>query len=319
MSVDERLRAGLAEYATRLPEPDVELRFRRSLAIHRRRALRRVSVITGLVAAACAVVVLSVVWSGSPGRLWPAGDDAPTPTVRGSYAGLAKGLPGQPRSSGRWGLEFAADGAVSAIAPTGSGREPEAAGTLTGNVLTTGLFASDSCAGTASGRYTLERVGDRVVLRVAEDRCAARTALLTATTWVSTQTRTWNGPRIPPGRWVRDITVAEMHERGYFPAPDVLASNFLADGEGRSYLEFVGDKFFVFVEDDEGSLVVGDQGDVSYDGLGRWVQNLNLAVEWSLEGGTLTTRNAAPVPGVRLAEATPDERYALEGTWRRVQ
>ena len=68
MSVDERLRAGLAEYATRLPEPDVDQRFHRSLAIHRRRALRRVGFITGLAAAVCAVVVLSVVWAGSPGR-----------------------------------------------------------------------------------------------------------------------------------------------------------------------------------------------------------------------------------------------------------
>lgn len=318
MSVEERLRAGLTEYAAHLPEPDVELRFRRSLAIHRRRALRRVGVITGLAAAACAVVVLAVIWPGSSGRLSPAGDDAPPPTMTGSYAGLAEGLPGQPRSSGRWTLEFAA-GAVTAIAPIGSGRGPEAAGTLTGNVLITGLFARDSCAGTSVGRYTLQRIGDRAVVRAVEDRCAARTALLNATTWVSTQTRTWNGPRIPPSCWVRDVTVDEMHQRGYFPAPDVLASNFLADGKGRTYLEFAGDKFFHFVEADDGSLVVGDQGDVSYDGLGRWVQNLNLAVEWSIEGDTLTTRNAAPVPEVRLADATPDEQYALEGTWHRVQ
>lgn len=318
MSVDERLRAGLAEYATRLPEPDVDQRFHRSLAIHRRRALRRVGFITGLAAAACAVVVLSVVWAGSPGRQWQAAE-GPAPTVQGTYAGLAQALPGQPRTSGRWSLEFTADGRVTVLAPTGSGREPEDAGSVSGNVLTTGLFADDSCAGASPGRYSLQRVGHHVVLLAAEDRCAARTAFLTGTTWVSTEVTTWDGAKVPQGRWVRDVTVADMHQRGYFPAPDVLAANFLEDGEGRSFLEFAGDKFFVFIEDDQGSLVVGDQGDVSYDGLGRWVQNLNLAVEWSFEGDTLITRNAAPVPGVRLAEATPDERFFLEGTWRRVR
>ena len=317
MSVDDRLRAGLTEYAARVPEPDVELRFHRSLAVHRRRrGLRWASAVSSLVVAACAVAVLSQVWTGRPGPGWQAGDATQALTVQGSYAGLAQGLPDTPGSSGRWGLEFGDDGRVTVSAPFSSGRSPEAAGTLRGGVLTTELFARDACTGVSSGTYTVAQVADRVVLQVALEACAERARPLTGTTWVSTRTTTWNGPTIPEGRWARDITVAELNDHGYFPT-QVLRSNFLDDGEGRFHLEFAGTKFYVFIEDDNGSLVLGDQGDVSYDALGRWVQNLNLAVEWSLEGDTLTTRNVAPVDGVRLTEASPDERLVLEGIWRR--
>lgn len=318
MSVDDRLRAGLTEYAARLPEPDVELRFYRSLAIHRRRrAARLVGAVSALVAAACAVAVLAPVATGRGGPLWPAGDATPRPTVQGSYAGLAQALPDLPGSSGRWGLDFGDDGRVTASAPRGADRGPEAAGSLRGDLLTTELFAKDACTGVAPGIYTVARVADRVVLEVSRERCAERARLLTGTTWVSTRTTSWNGPRIPEGRWVREVTVDELHERGYVPSQELLGSNFLDDGAGRFHLEFAGARFYVFVEDDDGSLVLGDQGDVSYDALGRWVQNLSLAVEWSLEGDTLTTRNVAPVDGVRLTDAQPDERLVLEGTWRR--
>ncbi|WP_299445694.1 hypothetical protein [uncultured Phycicoccus sp.] len=317
MSVDDRLRAALTAYAACLPEPEVELRFHRVLALHRRRrALRLVSAAAGLVAA-CAVVSISLGWPARPAALWPSGDITPTSRVEGAYAGLARALPDIPRSAGRWGLDFGEDGRMTASAPTGSGRSPEPAGWLRGDAVTTELFAEDACRDTAPGTYTVARLADRVVLEVAEDRCAARMSLLTATTWVSTLATSWNGPRIPDSRWVRDIDVAELRKQGYTLTPDALRANFLDDGHGRFHLEFTGTKFYVFVEDEDGSLVLGDQGDVSYDALGRWVQNLSLAVEWRLDGDALVTENVDPVHGVRLNPATAEERFALEGTWHR--
>ncbi|WP_377641316.1 hypothetical protein [Oryzobacter terrae] len=317
MSVDERLRAGLAEAASRLPEPDLEMRFHRSLAIHRRRrSTRRLSAAAALVAA-CTVVGIAVIGPDRPGLSWPTADSPSRLDSGGSYTGLAPGLPGVPGSAGQWRLDVADDGQVTASAPVGADRGPAAAGWLRGGRLTTDLFSPDACNGAAPGTYTVKRVADRLVLQADQDRCPARVRLLTTTNWVSALNSSWQGPTIPEGRWSKEVDVAELRQGGLDLGPATLRANFLDDGRGRFHLDISGTKLYVFVEDDDGTLVLGDEADTSYDALGRLVQNLDLALEWTLEGDTLVIGDIAPVQGVRLTEATPEERLALEGTWRR--
>ena len=73
MSVDDRLRTGLTANATALREPDVEHLLGKALAAHRRRRALRRAGLAGLAAAACAAVVLPMVWNANTAPKPPAG------------------------------------------------------------------------------------------------------------------------------------------------------------------------------------------------------------------------------------------------------
>jgi hypothetical protein len=317
MSVDDRLRTGLSANAAALREPDIELILGQALDAHqRRRALRWVRV-TGLAAAACAALLLPVVWHTSTTHGPPAGR-TPT-TLPGGYAGLVATLPGAPQASGRWALEFGADGHVVATAPNRYGKGvPETIGMLDGRTLRTDLFEKDLCQGRGPGRYALSRRADQLVLDVLRDTCTPRVSFFTATTWISDGVTAYSGARIPEGRWARDVTVQQLRDGGFHPDTAWLASNGFTDGSSRFVVEFAGTRWFIFVETDQGGLELGDQGTVTFDPLGRWVQNGVTAIEWSLEGDVLTTRNAVPVEGIRPLPTDPSDSAVLEGRWQRM-
>jgi hypothetical protein len=318
MSVDDRLRTGLAANALTV-EPDVEALLSSALTRYRRRRALRWAGVTALAAAACAAVVLVLVLHDDhAGRPLPARTTT-TQTLVGRYAGLVDPPAGTPQLSGRWVLAFD-NGKLTVTAPPGyTGTLTGTQGTLTGRTLETNLFAHDLCAGQTPGTYRLETHGEDATIGLLRDQCGVRTTILTSARWVSTAVATYTGPRIPDGRWSRDVTVADMHARGYYPNKDVLTSNWLDDGKGRSVLEFHGDHWVLYAEDNQGKLEIADQGDVTYDALGRWVQNGVLAVQWSLAGDTLSTYNVVQINGSVPALAGPDETFALGGTWKRVR
>lgn len=313
MSVDERLRAGLAANAAQGVDPDVEQLLERVLERSRRlRARRWVTLTTGVAAACTALALLATV-------RWAADDRSPHPATTsthvapGRYAGLVEAVPGAAEASGRWTLDLDARGRLTVTAPPGFTRDHSGTqGVLNGDRLRTTLFQHDLCRGQAAGTYAVERRADHLGLVRLKDPCAARSVLLGATSWVPTAVSAYSGPTIPDGRWARDVTTGQAQAQGFRASPEWLAANGLTDGTSRIYLEFRRSTWTVIVEDDGGSPAVGDQGTVVYDALGRWVQAGSLAIQWSVDGDTLTTRNVVRVDG-RPAE--PDERFVLEGAW----
>jgi hypothetical protein len=318
MSVDSRLRRGLSANAAALREPDVELILGKALDAHRRRRALRWVGVTGLAAAACAVLLLPAVWHTNTTHRPPVGR-TPT-TLLGGYAGLVGTLPGAPQASGRWALELDADGRVVATAPNRYGKGvPQTIGMLDGRILRTDLFEKDLCQGRGPGRYAPSRRADQLVLGVLSDTCAPRVSFFTATTWISDGVTAYTGARIPEGRWARDVTVKQLRDGGFHPDAAWLASNGFTDGGSRFVIEFAGSRWFIFVETDQGGLEIGDQGTVKFDALGRWVQNDVTAIEWSLEGDVLTTRNAVPVEGIRPLPTNPSDEAVLEGRWQPIR
>ena len=317
MSVEDRLRAGLAANAAQGVDPDVEQLLLQVLERGRWRRGRRWAAVATGVAVACTAVALAVAarWGADDGPPRP----ATTPSVHvspGRYAGLVPALPGAPDASGRWTLDFDARGGLTVTAPPGYTRDRAGTqGEIDGDRLRTTLFQHDLCLGQPAGTYTVERLAEHLTLTRLQDPCAARSTLLGATSWLSTGASTYTGPTIPDGRWARDITTVQARAQGFRASPEWLAANGLTDGRSRLYLDFRRARWTVVVEDDGGSPAVGDQGPVVYDALGRWVQAGSLAIEWSVAGDTLTTRNVVRVDG-RPAE--PDERFVLEGVWTRV-
>lgn len=315
MSVDDRLRAGLAANAELGLDPDVEQHLARVMErSRRRRALRWVTLASGVAVAGTAVALAVTVGWGADDRS-PRPATTSTQAAPGRYAGLVGALPGAPDASGRWTLYLDGGGRLTVTAPPGSTRDLSGTqGVLAGDRLRTTLFQHDLCQGQPAGTYTVERSAERLALVRLVDPCTARSTLLGTTTWVSTAVSTWGGPTIPDGRWTRDVTTAQARAQGFRASPEWLAANGLTDGRSRLYLDFRRASWTVIVEDDGGSPAVGDQGRVVYDALGRWVQAGSLAIEWSVDGDTLTTRNVVRVDG-RPAE--PDERFVLEGVWTR--
>ena len=317
MSVDDRLRMGLTANATALAEPNVELILGKALAAHRRRRALRWAGFAGMAAVACAVVALPVLWHGNETLGPPAGRTSST--FEGGYAALVTTVPGASQASGRWALELDADGQLVATAPNRYGRGlPAVIGAVDGRHVRTELFDENLCQGLGSGRYTASRRGDHLVFQLASDPCATRVAFFTTTTWISTGASAYTGPRIPEGRWARDVTASQLNALGFHPDAAWLASNGFTDGKSRFVIQFAGSRWFIFVETDQGGLEIGDQGTATYDALGRWVQNGTMAIEWSIKGDTLTTRNVVPVEGPRPTPTRTEERAVLEGIWQRM-
>ena len=186
MSVDDRLRRGLGANATAF-EPAVET----SLDAVRRRGRRagrvRMARAGGMVAAAAAAAILAAVVV----RPEPLEDRSPAPpvTAPSPTADLFSRYEAdvtRPRSlAGRWGIELSGNGSVTVTPPDGY------AGVVSGTIFTAdrarlriNLFAQDVCADRANGEYVWSRDGDRLVLAVTNDSCAARTRFLSDNEWV---------------------------------------------------------------------------------------------------------------------------------------
>ncbi len=186
MSVDDRLRHGLGANATAF-EPEVETSLDAVRRRGRRAARARLARAGGLVvaAAATAVLVAVVVRPGVPDDRSPAPPViAPSPTAElfNRYEADVT----RPRSlAGRWGLELTGNGSATVTPPDGY------AGVVSGTIFTAdrarlriNLFAQDVCADLGNGEYAWSREGDRLVLAVSNDSCAARTRFFSDNEWV---------------------------------------------------------------------------------------------------------------------------------------
>ncbi|WP_157581734.1 hypothetical protein [Phycicoccus sp. Soil803] len=322
MPVDDRLRVGLTANAAALREPDVELLLGQAFAAHRRRQARRWAGVAGVAAAACAALVVTLMGQTAPKPV-PAPPVGPTPaTLHDRYAGLVAPFAEAPHVSGRWVLVRGADGKLVANPPNRYGTgDPVVAGRIgRGGVFGTDMFHQDNLiCDSPGGKYRIADRGDQLVFESVDDFCVSRVQFFTKTTWISTSVTAYTGPRIPDGRWARDVTVGQLNDVRFWPDAAWKTSNGFSDGTGRIVIEFAGSRWFILFENDQGGLEIRDQGTVRYDALGRWVQNGSTAVEWSIRGETLTTRNAVPVEGLHPLPARDADRGVLEGSWRRVR
>lgn len=189
MSVDERLRIGLARNAQSC-NPDVELLLEAALARGRRDRRRRWAWATaGIVAAACTALVLalSLGWRSDRGApLVPADSATSNAALQGRYAGEVPALQSAPSLAGRWVLEFKPQGVLAVTAPpTYPGVVSGVLYSVVGDELRTDLFSQDLCAGQPLGRYSITRSTARLRLTLVVDPCPPRVAVLTTTSWTA--------------------------------------------------------------------------------------------------------------------------------------
>ena len=188
MSVDERLRIGLARNAQSC-DPDVELLLEAALARGRRdRRLRWAGITAGVVAAACTALVLalSLGWPSDRAPLVPAERATSTAALQGRYAADVPAQPSTPSVAGRWALEFKTQGVLAVTAPPAyPGVVSGVLYAVVGEELRTDLFSQDLCAGQPLGRYAMTRSGTRLTLTPTVDPCPQRVAVLTAASWTA--------------------------------------------------------------------------------------------------------------------------------------
>lgn len=128
------------------------------------------------------------------------------------------------------------------------------------------------------------------------------------------------GSRVPDGSYRKVATLREARARAL--DLDVVRPHLGEDGRLPVVLRFTGDRFTVFVTEDDGVRATGDFGSVSYDDAGRLVMGSEspgcpacLTVhEWSLDGGRL---RLSFVPG--QVEVGDDARLVVEGSFRRLR
>jgi hypothetical protein len=186
MSVDERLRIGLARNAQGC-NPDVELLLEAALARGRRDRRLRWAWATAIVAAACTALVLglSLGWRSERGApLVPADRATSTVGLQGRYAGDVPAQQSAPSVAGRWVLEFNPQGLLTVTAPPAyPGVVSGVLYAVVGDELRTDLFSQDLCSGQPLGRYAMTRSSARLTLTLVDDPCPRRVAVLTATSW----------------------------------------------------------------------------------------------------------------------------------------
>lgn len=185
MSVDDRLRTGLAANASSL-EPEVERRLSAVRARDRRRRAVRWS--AGLAVAAASTAAALVLLDGPGGTpeplrpvQTPSGSASPqSALLTGEYAGRLTG-PGD--LAGRWVLRFDAAGTLDVTAP--AAYEGVLSGVLfeATDDFRTNLFQQDTCVNQGLGRYSWQRSGRRLTFAVLDDPCASRVRLLDGVRW----------------------------------------------------------------------------------------------------------------------------------------
>ena len=208
MHPDQRIRTGLERNAASFT-PDVFVALER---VQRRR--RRTNALRPMVGIAAAFVAIVAFWAVA--QRSPESSSSPPPTVP-----TTRGMAGESRTfeaavtrapsdtgldlTGRWRIEFSADGTVSVEPPDGFEYAVSApAATVTDHELTTDLFSADLCAGRPSGRYhwSIAPWGD-LNLAPIEETCRERAELLTGPGWTWKQSPltppTSGAPRTPDG------------------------------------------------------------------------------------------------------------------------
>lgn len=185
MSVDERLRAGLAGNAGWL-EPEVERRLSAVRARdRRRRAVRWSAGLAVAAASAATALVLLDGPGGSPEPLRPVQTPSGSATpqralLTGDYAGR---LTGTGDLAGRWVLRFDAAGTLDVTAPS------KYDGVLSGvlyeatDEFRTNLFQQDTCVDQGLGSYRWQRSGRTLTFAVLDDPCVSRVRLLDGVRW----------------------------------------------------------------------------------------------------------------------------------------
>ncbi|MFK5636118.1 hypothetical protein [Ornithinimicrobium sp. LYQ103] len=190
MSVDDRLSRGLSRNAHTL-NPQVELSLEAAWARHRRaRRARWAAAATGVLAAACAVLVLALTggwWVPAPrSSVAPAKTPIEIVDLQGRYSGEVAPLPSAPGAEGPWVLDFRSNGVLEVTAPpTYPGVVSGVLYSLDQGTLRTDLFGQDLCSGQPLGAYTVSRTADKLGLTVGDDPCAPRVSVLEGTTWTT--------------------------------------------------------------------------------------------------------------------------------------
>jgi len=152
----------------------------------RRARVRRRRTVTGVATLAImAVALVSAVTFGhlrNPTQAQPARNQDP---ILGTYSADVGGTPaGLSRLSGHWRLELRSDGTLGVVAPKGfRGIATGFHFSTEGDDIRVDLFIQDLCAGLPAGTYTWARDITGLRLRVVDDQCVARSALLTGRTW----------------------------------------------------------------------------------------------------------------------------------------
>lgn len=131
----------------------------------------------------------------------------------------------------------------------------------------------------------------------------------------------WTGDVIPDGTYRRTATIADAKRLGL--PKDVAAEVLGPDGEQRLEIRIAGDRF-VHVVEEQGAMVVGDEGTATYDADGNWVATSESSgcpgcvgtFGWSFEGGRLRltmldTTEAGDPQEVAIS------RLVTEGEWVR--
>jgi hypothetical protein len=193
MSVEDRLRDGLADNATRFTV-DVDSALERVTTRARRPFRRRLAgAVAGVVAVAAAVVLLVTVQRPSDevrttqeptASTVPSGP--PVQTLTGRFTTqVAGGTVGLPYDvSGQWVIEFHADGTMLVRAPASyTGVVSAPLFEATGESFRTSLFETDLCSGNPVGSYRWRRSGSSVRFTVVDDSCAGRVTVLTSQPW----------------------------------------------------------------------------------------------------------------------------------------
>ena len=193
MPLDDRVKSAL-ERSTTIVDPDV----RRDLATVRRRtsqlALRQrigggllaVALIAGAIFLGPQIV--DVIRSQRDTRPADRPTLVPTETLVGSYRADLSGVGGQLAAAGldgAWTLSFNSDGSLVWNAPaTGDVSEglPRDTYQMSGDRIVTTAFVSELCEG-GVGTYTWERIGSALTLRLVDDTCELRTAVLASEPW----------------------------------------------------------------------------------------------------------------------------------------
>lgn len=182
MSVDDRIRAGLSANAAAF-QPVVESSLDAVRGRGRRGRGARVTVATGLVAAASAAVLV-LAWPDASEQPSPV---SPVPSPTSELFGRYESEVTQPgRLAGHWVLEFDGNGTLLVTPPDRyTGVVSGTLFTADGTTLRTNLFAQDVCADLGNGDFSWTREGLRLALAENDEPCAARGQFFTGNAWVA--------------------------------------------------------------------------------------------------------------------------------------
>ena len=190
MSVEDRLRRGLADNATNI-EAFVERELTVVLARNRRRNQLRWAGYGALAAAAAVVAVIALTFIRQPHATTPPATPDTTTTLAGRY--VVDVAPSKQAErlhvDGRWVIVLQEDGGLELVAPAGyTGIVSGASYRIEGDRVRTNSFIdSPGCQRTEdqSGLYEWHKTAGIVDFVLVHDDCAARRIVFSGQAWVS--------------------------------------------------------------------------------------------------------------------------------------